>query len=43
MTTWRPLLWPFRAVIPVALVLLGAQALLGVVEAIQTIQKVDKT
>lgn len=41
MTTWRPLLWPFRAVIPISLLLLGAQAVLGLTEAIQTLQKVD--
>ena len=33
MTTWRPLLWPFRAVIPVMLLLLGLQGLRGLLEA----------
>ena len=37
MTTWRPPLWPFRAVIPVTMLLLGAQGLLGLWEAIQTL------
>jgi len=41
MTTWRPLLWPFRAVIPMTMLLLGMQALLGVAEAVQNLRKVD--
>ncbi|MBT9166311.1 MAG: hypothetical protein DDT25_00995 [Chloroflexi bacterium] len=41
-TVWRPLLWPFRAVIPATLFLLGAQALVGLIEAVGTLVKVDK-
>lgn len=39
MTTWRPLLWPFRAVIPITLLLLGLQALRGLFEALVTLHK----
>jgi len=39
MTTWRPLLWPFRAVIPVMLLLLGLQGLRGILEAVAILSK----
>jgi len=43
LTTWRPLLWPFRAVIPITMLLLGMQALFGLLEAVQTLRKGDRT
>ena len=42
MTTWRPILWPFRAVIPMAMLLLGAQALSGILETVQRLRGMDK-
>jgi len=42
MTTWRPILWPFRAVIPAAMLLLGAQAVVGILESVQKLRGVDK-
>ncbi len=43
LTTWRPILWPFRSVIPITMLLLGIQALSGLLEAIQKLRKGDKT
>lgn len=42
MTTWRPIIWPFRAVIPAAMLLLGVQAVIGVVESLQKLGRVGK-
>lgn len=42
MTTWRPILWPFRAVIPIAMLLLGVQALSGIVGTVQKLRRVRK-
>ncbi|MBT9177457.1 MAG: hypothetical protein DDT20_01790 [Firmicutes bacterium] len=41
MTTWRPILWPFRAVIPMTMLLLGAQAMAGVLKAVRRLRGVD--
>jgi len=41
LTTWRPLVWPFRAVIPVALSLLTVQGLGGLIEAWVSFRKGD--
>jgi TRAP-type mannitol/chloroaromatic compound transport system permease small subunit len=43
MTTWRPILWPFRAVIPAAMLLLGAQAVMGLWEAVQRLREVGRS
>ncbi len=42
MTTWRPILWPFRAVIPMTMLLLGLQGLSGILEAVKRLQGSDK-
>jgi len=39
MGLWRPPLWPFRALIPITLLLLGLQGLCGLFKAIATLHK----
>jgi TRAP-type mannitol/chloroaromatic compound transport system permease small subunit len=41
LTTWRPLVWPFRAVIPMALFMLTVQGLGGLMEAWVNFHKGD--
>lgn len=42
MTTWRPVLWPFRAVIPITLLLLGLQGLRGIIESLSALRQGEK-
>ncbi len=39
MTVWRPLMWPLRSVIPVTLLMLGMQSLIGLLEAVEKLAK----
>jgi len=39
MTVWRPLMWPLRSVIPVTLFMLGTQAIIGLIGAVEKLTK----